>query len=74
MSRPARRGHASRPTVIATLASALIAGMPAAVLAQATSADQTLPAVTVSGGKTLPGNPNESVTTGTKTEIGRAHV
>ncbi|QWE96821.1 TonB-dependent receptor [Cupriavidus sp. EM10] len=68
MSRPARRGHASRPTVIATLASALIAGMPAAVLAQATSADQTLPAVTVSGGKTLPGNPNESVTTGTKTD------
>lgn len=68
MFRPARRGHASRPTVIATLASALIAGMPAAVLAQATSADQTLPAVTVSGGKTLPGNPNESVTTGTKTD------
>ncbi|WP_019448046.1 TonB-dependent siderophore receptor [Cupriavidus sp. BIS7] len=68
MSRPARPGFAPRPHAIAAIASALIAGVPIASHAQSGSAEQMLPAVTASADKSLPGNLNETVTTGTKTD------
>jgi len=68
MSRPARPGFAPRPRAIAAITSALIAGLPAASRAQSSDAEQMLPAVTASADKALPGNLNETVTTGTKTD------
>ncbi|GAB7542369.1 TonB-dependent receptor [Cupriavidus sp. 8B] len=71
MSRDSRPGFVPRPHAIAALASALIAGLPLAVRAQAaqsSQSEQTLPQVTTSAGKVAPGSLRDTVTTGTKTD------
>ncbi|SDC87906.1 TonB-dependent Receptor Plug Domain [Cupriavidus sp. YR651] len=71
MTRASRFGPATRPRTIATIASALIAGLPTAVRAQSVSpsaSEQTLPAVTASASQVAPGSLRDTVTTGTKTD------
>lgn len=71
MPRPARPGFVPRPHALAALASALLAGLPAAARAQSTAtpnSEHVLPAVTATATQARPGSLNDTVTTGTKTD------